>query len=267
MKRTSPLPGAQIADRLAEDSAGCNDHGHHCGEHERIAHRPLQGFTDDDDGEKRGLRDQFAGDHRNRGAERTEPRDQQQCQHDEQHELRRLGPQQQRPAVAVIGIAHRQQRGRRDAGADQQRDRQGRIIGNGAMGPDREEIRPERQRARGGRGGEQHQHHRSPHIQPLQAVARADRVVVPELGGKRQRRLIAHLPQQIDDGARQAPLGDGDAVRHEEADQENGEIAQAQLDEVRHRERQGAQQIARVSSAGISRRGNARETEIAGARR
>ena len=68
--RRSPRPAAAPAATIAAIiAASISD----------VAHRPLQGFADDDDGEKGGLRDQFARDHRDRGAERTEPRDQQQA--------------------------------------------------------------------------------------------------------------------------------------------------------------------------------------------
>src|ERR1700761_7875854 len=83
-------------------------------------------------------------------------------------------------------------------------------------------------------------------------------MVVSEFGGDRQRRLEADLAQEIDDGTGQAPLGDGDAVRNEEANQQNGEIAEPELGEIRDREREGADELgdrpARGDPAGGSRK-------------
>ena len=92
-------------------------------------------------------------------------------------------------------------------------------------------------------------------------------MVGAELGGERQRGLIAHLPQQVDDGAGQAPLRDGDAVRHEETDQQDGQVAQAELDEVRHRKRQGPDQLRDRPAQGDPprkrpRNGNCRRTSM-----
>ena len=89
----------------------------------------------------------------------------------------------------------------------------------------------------GGQARERHQDDRSPGIEPLQAVARANGVVVSEFSGQRQRHLNAQSPQQAGNGARQPPLGDRDAIGNKGSDHQDGKIAETDFGEIHHRKR------------------------------
>ena len=75
-------------------------------------------------------------------------------------------------------------------------------------------------------------------------------MIMPEFGRQRQRHLKAQSPQQAGDGARQSPLRNGDAVRDEDADQQNGEIGKADLGKIHHRKREGANELSDAPAPG-----------------
>lgn len=103
----------------------------------------------------------------------------------EDHELEALGPDQEIAAIAMIGEDQSQQRRRDGRRAEQQRHGERRVIGDAAMGPQREEVRPERQQARDDQTGEAGHEHRAVGIEPAQPILVADRMVVAEFGGER----------------------------------------------------------------------------------
>ena len=109
-----------------------------------MAKRLPKRLPDDDDAEQPKLNQQIARDHRDRRAERPQRADEQDRQRQKNGQLQPLRPHQKISAVAVIGVAQRQDRRGDCAGANQQRDRERRIVGNGSAGPEREKIRPKR---------------------------------------------------------------------------------------------------------------------------
>ena len=146
--------GQQVFDCCADAGSDRNNRPHDRQQKQRVPHRAPQGFAHDDHEQHPELGNDIARHQRDGRAQPAQARNQDDRQQQEQRQLQRLGPKQQRAAIAVIGVAERQDRRRADAHPQQQRDGERRIVGNCAMGPDFEEIRPEHQRARCGQAGE-----------------------------------------------------------------------------------------------------------------
>ncbi len=142
------------------------------------------------------LNQQIAGDHGNSRAERPHLRRQHDRQYQENGELQPLRPHQKVSAIAVIGVAQRQDRRRNDAGADQQRHCEKRIVGDSAVGPECEEIRPKRQEHGDHKARQQCHEYRSMGIKASQALLCANGVIVAKLGRQRKRRLRAQAAQK-----------------------------------------------------------------------
>ena len=199
---------------------------------------------------------------------RPSRRDQDHRQDQEDRKLQPLGPHQQIATIAVIGVAQRQDRGRGRGGADQQRHREQRIVGNGAVGPEREKILPERQQAGDHDARQQGHQHRAAGIEASQPLLVADRMIVAELGSQRKGRLDAEHPQQPGDDAGEAPLRHRDAIGHKRTDQQHRQIEQRQIGGARHRERSRLAKLADDPAPRMRRRapraryGNSRGASI-----
>ena len=97
--------------------------------------RMMQGLAHDHQPEQPELDEGIACHHGKRGPQRPQPRNQDEGQRQEDHELKAFGPDQEVAAIAVIGKGQRQQRRRDGRRAQQQRHGEWRVIGDAAMSP------------------------------------------------------------------------------------------------------------------------------------
>ena len=157
--------------------------------------------------------------------------------------MQRLAPKQERAAIAIVGVARGQDRRRSGAHAQKQSGRECGIVGDGAIGSISRKT-PAKTQAR---------------LLWLrsQTASRESNPWHRGVAGCRARRwrdrararppvtthLITKTSKQTDDGARQSPLNDGNAVRDEGADQQDGNVTKPNLGKIHDGEGKGAYKL------------------------